>query len=288
MTIQSPGAAVSTACWMDRNWPCLPCQLPTVHTLGLEPCPLVACAAVAAPLRPNVSRAATVPGTAIRRHEPEKVRQTRAEDVGNAVHPLARPAAAPMPRLRWHYPRRASAAHRCLSVPAMSVMPAMSVIEPEPAKLLRVPLPVLGDLNPQIQVDPRAKECLDLLPGLAADLPEPCALGTNDNGLLAWPLDVHDGVNVGESAVIGALGHLLDHDGDRVRQLVPYSLERGLADELGNQYRFWLVAHFACRIERPALGQVGDEHIGEHIKLVAGDSRHGHDVRPVAEAGDGS
>src|SRR6266571_2099628 len=237
MTIQSPGAAVSTACWMDRNWPCLPCQLPTVHTLGLEPCPLVACAAVAAPLRPNVSRAATVPGTAIRRHEPEKVRQTRAEDVGNAVHPLASPAAAPMPRLRWHYPRRAGAAHRCLSVPAMSVMPAMSVIEPEPAKLLRVPLPVLGDLNPQIQVDPRAEERFDLLSGPAADLPEPCALGADDDGLLAWPLDVDDRVDIGEPALIGALRDLLDQHGDRVRELGPDTLERRLANQLGDPYR---------------------------------------------------
>ena len=45
-----------------------------------------------------------------------------------------------------------------------------SVVETQPPQLLRVALPVLGDLDAQVQVDLRAEERLDLLPGAGADL----------------------------------------------------------------------------------------------------------------------
>src|SRR5580693_10125705 len=47
-----------------------------------------------------------------------------------------------------------------------------SVVEAETAQLLRVPLPVFGDLDSQIEVHPGAQERLDLVPGPGPDLPE--------------------------------------------------------------------------------------------------------------------
>src|SRR5260370_10630326 len=97
MTIQSPGAAASTAAWMDRNWPRLPCQVPTVHTLGFGP--PRAGAAVATPLRPNPSKTAAVTAATTQSPDPEMMRRTRAEDfaVPKAIHPLPNPATDPRP-----------------------------------------------------------------------------------------------------------------------------------------------------------------------------------------------
>src|SRR6516164_1396858 len=78
MTIQSPGDAASTAAWMDWNRPCLPCQLPTVHTLGFGP--FLAGAAAATPLKPAPSRTATMAAATIRSHDRATVRRTPAED----------------------------------------------------------------------------------------------------------------------------------------------------------------------------------------------------------------
>src|SRR5260370_9844699 len=91
MTIQSPGAAASTAAWMDRNWPRLPCQVPTVHTLGFGP--PRADAAVATPLRPNPSKTAAVTAATTRSPDPEMMRPTPAADfaVRKAIHPPPNP-----------------------------------------------------------------------------------------------------------------------------------------------------------------------------------------------------
>src|SRR6266702_7757655 len=77
---------------------------------------------------------------------------------------------------------------------------ARSVVEAEAAQLLRVALPVLGDLDPQVEVDPGAEERLDLPPRLAAHFLQPGALGADDDGLLARPFHVHQGVHVDQVA----------------------------------------------------------------------------------------
>jgi len=94
MTIQSPGDAASTAAWMERNWPRLPCQVPTVHTLG-RGLPRAG-AAAAAPPKPDPSKTAAVAAAATRSHNPEMARRARAGDVAvrKAIHPLANPATA--------------------------------------------------------------------------------------------------------------------------------------------------------------------------------------------------
>src|SRR6266516_7928748 len=104
MTIQSPGDAASTACWMDRNWPGLPCQVPTVHTRGLGLCAAAAGAAAATPLRPNVSRAAPA-AAPIRGHELARVVRPVVRpgdfDVGTAAHPLATSGRGHGAATRW-------------------------------------------------------------------------------------------------------------------------------------------------------------------------------------------
>src|SRR5260370_807087 len=108
-------------------------------------------------------------------------------------------------------------------------------MEAQAPQLLRVPLPVFGDLDAQVQVNPGPEERLDLAPGPAADVLEPGALGPDDDGLLARPFHVHDGVHIGEPAAVRARSHVLDQHGDRMRQLVPDPLERGLPDQLGDE-----------------------------------------------------
>ena len=76
-----------------------------------------------------------------------------------------------------------------------------------------------------------------------------------------------------EQRVVGgpvlARDHLVDDDGDRVRQLVAHALERGLADELGDHDELGLVGELAVGVERRALGQQPDEQVGEQLHLVA-------------------
>src|SRR6516164_10526069 len=110
MTIQSPGAAASTASWMDWNRPRLPFQMPTVHTLGLGPFPAKATWAVAFPSRAAVVAVADAAVATLLRPKPSRIADATAAircndprarpvdlDVSTALtHP--RSAAASMPR----------------------------------------------------------------------------------------------------------------------------------------------------------------------------------------------
>ena len=60
-----------------------------------------------------------------------------------------------------------------------------------------------------------------------------------------------------------AQAHLLDHDGDRVRQLVADAVERGLADQLGHQDLLGRVGEVAVGVERRPLGHQPDEQVGQ-------------------------
>ena len=50
-----------------------------------------------------------------------------------------------------------------------------------------------------------------------------------------------------------------------------HALQRGLADDLGDQGLLRLVGQLALRVQRRALGQRGDQQVGEQLDLVAGD-----------------
>src|ERR1700740_833615 len=64
------------------------------------------------------------------------------------------------------------------------------VIEAETTQLLGVALPLLGDLDLQVEVDAGAEERLDLLAGTRPDLLEAGAAGTDDDRLLALAFDI--------------------------------------------------------------------------------------------------
>src|SRR5690606_38875819 len=104
--------------------------------------------------------------------------------------------------------------------------------EAEAAELLGVALPVLRDLDVEVEVHPRAEQGLDPAPGPGADLPQPRPSAADDDGLLGVPLDEQVDVDVEQRRAplpARSLTDLLDDDGERVRQLVPDALERGLA-----------------------------------------------------------
>ena len=84
---------------------------------------------------------------------------------------------------------------------------------------------------------------------------------------------------VGGPALLQA--HLLDHDGDRVRQLVVHALEGGLADQLGDERLLGRVGQLAVRVELRSLGHPVDQQVGEQPDLVAVLRRDRHDLGPV-------
>ena len=103
--------------------------------------------------------------------------------------------------------------------------------------------------------------------------------------LLAWPLKVHERVHVGQIAPARPRAHLLDHDRDRMRQLVPHAFQRRLPDELGHHHLLRLVGQLAVRVQRPARGQLADEHFLEHVQAEPGHGRYRHHVGPFTQLG---
>src|SRR5690606_24285664 len=63
--------------------------------------------------------------------------------------------------------------------------PSDLLVEAQPAQLLGVALPVLGDLHPQVEVDAAAQQRFDLPACPGADLAQPGALRADDDRLLA-------------------------------------------------------------------------------------------------------
>src|SRR4051794_37152072 len=112
------------------------------------------------------------------------------------------------------------------------------------AELGGVALPVLGDLDEQVEVDLLAQHRLDLLAGAGADVLEARAGAADDDRLLRRALDEDLGAD-GEDL---ARGDLLDDHGEGVGQLVAHALERGLADELGDERVLGLVGELALGV----------------------------------------
>ncbi len=78
--------------------------------------------------------------------------------------------------------------------------------EAELAQLLGVALPLLGDLDVQVEVDRRAQQLLDLRAGVGADLAQAGTLLADDDALLAVALDVDVDAYVDQRLVLGAVG----------------------------------------------------------------------------------
>jgi GNAT superfamily N-acetyltransferase len=169
-------------------------------------------------------------------------------------------------------------------LPVMPLSP--SVVKAQAAKLARVALPVLGDLDVQVEVDPRAEQRLDLPARPGADLLEAGTLGPEHDRLLALALHVELGVHVEQVRVAGTRPHLLDDHGDGVRQFVAYPVKGGLAYQLGDHDGFRLIGELAVRVEGYSLRQVTGENVGELAEVVTGNRRDGNDVRPVAQLAD--
>ena len=72
------------------------------------------------------------------------------------------------------------------------------LVETESSQLLRVALPVLGHLDMQVEIDRHSQQVLDITTCHLTDVAQPRALVADDDRLLAGPLDIHGGVDVGE------------------------------------------------------------------------------------------
>ena len=133
----------------------------------------------------------------------------------------------------------------------------------QPPKLFGVALPVLGDLDPQVQVHLGAQQLLDLRarggarPRAAWRRPcrSRCPSGcpVRRRGSACTSIRSSRGPRAGFD--------LLDDDGQRVRQLVAHAFQRGLADQLGHQHFLGLVGEFTVGIERRARRQLCGQHV---------------------------
>jgi hypothetical protein len=150
--------------------------------------------------------------------------------------------------------------------------------------VLGVGLPVLGDLDVQVEIDRRTEQGLDLAAGVGADVAQPGPLVADHDALLAVALEEDVGVDVEQRLVVRpalAQHHLVDGDGDRVRQLVPNAFQRGLADQLADQDLLRLVRHVAVRVERLADGQELHQLVRDDLDLVPRGRRHRDDRGPL-------
>ena len=119
--------------------------------------------------------------------------------------------------------------------------------------MLRVCLPVLGDLDLQVEVDRRTQQRLDLR-GARSRRPRaagrPCGRSRCPSGCPARRRCSRTRRAAACPRAVLAQAHLLDDDRDRVRQLVADALERGLADQLRDQRLLRLVGDLTLGVER--------------------------------------
>lgn len=92
-----------------------------------------------------------------------------------------------------------------------------------------------------------AKDTLEVLARLHADLLDLAALGTDDDALLAIALDVDDRPDTHEAPVLDALD-VLDDDTDRMGNLVEGRTQNLLANELGDE-------HLVGKVDTRILGK---------------------------------
>src|SRR5699024_6071437 len=86
------------------------------------------------------------------------------------------------------------------------------------AQLLGVTLPLLGDLDPHIEIHSATQQRLDVRAGSCPDLLESLSLAAEDDGFLTVPLDVQHRVHVDEILPVLPGHHLLDRHREGMRQ----------------------------------------------------------------------
>ncbi len=128
------------------------------------------------------------------------------------------------------------------------------------------------------------QQCRDLGPGVSPDLLDVSPLVADHDPLLGLPLHDQGGDHVQQRAVGGtirALAHLDDLHRDGVRQFLANPLQRGLADQLGDQGLGRLLGDLPLGVIGGPLGQQRDEGLAQLIDLLPGHRRAGHDVLEV-------
>src|ERR671935_943413 len=131
-----------------------------------------------------------------------------------------------------------------------------SMSEPQARQLPGVALPLLGDLDVQVEVDVGAEQRLQLRPRPGADLAQHGAAAAEHDRLLAGPLHEQGRADHQQVLSVGVRAHLVDQHRHRVGQLVADHGQGLLADQLGDQVLLGLVADVALRVQRPALGKL--------------------------------
>src|SRR5256714_486875 len=110
----------------------------------------------------------------------------------------------------------------------------------------------------------------------------PPARGGHDR-LLALPLHVHVGVDLGQGTLDE---HLLDQYRNRVRQLVAYPLQGRLADQLPDEHLLGLVGEHVVRVQPGRLGQVAAQHLDERVQALPGDGTDRYHIGEVGQLAD--
>src|SRR5450631_2299650 len=159
-------------------------------------------------------------------------------------------------------------------------------LEAEPLQLFGIALPVLGDLDVEVKIDPLAEQRLDPLAGGGADLTKARSTFADDDCLLAGPFDEDVDPDVEQRRDLRAARprqHLVDDDGQAVRHLVVKPLKGCLADELGDHDDLRLVGQHTVGVQHRRGRQVGREQRGDLADLVAAHGRARDDGSPFAK-----
>src|SRR5450631_2120946 len=159
-------------------------------------------------------------------------------------------------------------------------------LEAEPLQLFGIALPVLGDLDVEVKIDPLAEQRLDPLAGGGADLTKARSTFADDDCLLAGPFDEDVDPDVEQRRDLRTARpgqHLVDDDGQAVRHLVVKPLKGCLADELGDHDDLRLVGQHTVGVQHRRGRQVGREQRGDLADLVAAHGRARDDGSPFAK-----
>src|SRR5699024_9397951 len=124
-------------------------------------------------------------------------------------------------------------------------------VEAEASEQLRVALPVLGDLDVEVEVELGTEQSLDAAAGLLDDRLEPALAAADDDRLLAGTFDEEIDMDVPQRIVLAAALpriHLLDLHGQGMRQFVANAFQSRLADELGDHGLLRLIGEVAIGV----------------------------------------
>src|SRR5665811_1287800 len=101
-------------------------------------------------------------------------------------------------------------------------------LKTQPPQLLGVALPLLGDLDLQVEEARRTENPLDLHPRGAADLPQSRTVLPDDDAFLAVAFDENVGAYVHQRLVVGPVGaghHFIDHYRNGMRKFIAHALQ---------------------------------------------------------------